>query len=229
MPSYLAPSPIKGTMLRLVAVDVCGNPVTGSGSMVVVTKGFISVKQSPDYEDGEEFFDRNADGEPCVNQLDDPTLKRLALTVEWCQVDPVANAYVLSARLLDAASPAVTGTGWALPEGTPINRFSMEVWQRVAGSGACDASGDQRYIYNAWPNCGAVKLQDYTIENARSTLSFECQTRGAGPLWLDGPGTGTSWLPGAPGSPVALTTDHWLWNITTTAPPAETVATETLT
>lgn len=209
-------APIKGTHLRLVKTDDCGIPVTGAASLVIVTKGFVQVEMEPDYEEGEEFFERNADGEACVNQKDKPTLKRLGLTVNFCDVDPVAASLVLSARLLDTAAIPVTGTGFAVAEGEPDNRFSMEVWQRVAGSGACDASGQQRYIYNAWPNVGNTMLNTYTIENARSTLSFTAETQAASTLWGNGPGTGASWLP--VGEAVE-DLEHWLWNITTTALP----------
>jgi len=211
-------APIKGTHLRVVKVDSCGVPVTGATSLVVTTKGFVQVVMEPQYEDGEEFFERNADGEPCVNEKDDPTLKRMGLTVDFCEVDPVLAAYVASARLLDTASPATTGTGFAVSEGQPTNRFSMEVWQRVAGSGACDASGAQRYVYNAWPNVGAVQIGSYTIENGRSTLQFVSETKGASTLWGNGPGSGTSWMPTGT---VVTSTDHWVWNITTNAPPTD--------
>lgn len=211
-------APIKGTHLRIIKVDDCGNPVTGAASLVVVTKGFVQVVMDPDYEDGEEFFERNADGEACVNQKDKPTLKRFTLTVDFCNVDPTAAAYVLSARLLDTTGSPTTGTGWALSEGEPDNKFSMEVWQRVAGSGACDPSGVQRYIYNAWPHVGNTKVGSYTIENGRSTLQFVGETFGSGSNWGNGPGAGTSWLP----SGVVLgTTEHWAWNITTNAPPTD--------
>lgn len=222
MPSTCV-APIKGTRMRIVAVDECGNPVTGTGSLVVVTKGFVQVQMEPDYEAGEEFFERNADGDACVNQKDDPVLKRMNLTVDMCEVNVTGIAYVLSARELNTGSP-VTGTGFAVSEGQPTNRFSLEVWQRVAGSGACDASGAQRYIYNAWPNVGSIQLGTYTIENGRSTLQFTGETRGAGSLWGDGPGTGTSWLPSS-----AATSEHWLWNVSSSAPPNEACDATTLT
>jgi hypothetical protein len=218
-------APIKGSHLRIVKVDDCGVPVTGAASLTIVTKGFVQVQSEPDYEDGEEFVERNADGELCVNQKDKPSLKRFALTVDWCEVDPVLAAYVMSARLLDTASPAVTGTGWAMSEGEPDNKFSMEVWQRVAGSGACDPSGVQRYIYNAWPHVGNTQVGSYTIENARSTLQFIAETFPASTLWGNGPGT-ASWLP------VGTTiqdTEHWAWNITTTPPPTPACGPTTLT
>lgn len=208
-------APIKGSHLRIVAVDDCGVPITGSGALTVVTKGFVQVAMEPDYEDGEEFVERNADGELCVNQKDKPSLKRLQLTVDWCEVDPVLAAYVMSARLLDTAAEPVTGTGFALAEGEPETKFSMEVWQRVAGSGACDPSGAQRYIYNAFPHVGNAQVGSYTIENARSTLQFISETFPASALWGNGPGA-TSWLP--VGETIEAN-EHWAWNITTEPPP----------
>lgn len=218
-------APIKGSHLRVVRVDDCGVPVTGAGALTIVTKGFVQVVMEPDYEDGEEFVERNADGELCVNQKDKPSLKRFSLTVDWCEVDPVLAAYTMSARLLDTEATPVTGTGWAVSEGEPENKFSMEVWQRVAGSGACDPSGAQRYIYNAWPHVGNTQIGSYTIENARSTLQFIAETFPASTTWGDGPGT-TSWLP--VGESVE-SVDHWIWNITTTAPPTPTCGPTTLT
>lgn len=209
-------TPIKGTHLRIVKLDECGIPVTGASSLEFVTKGFVQVEMEPEYEDGEEFFERNADGELCVNQRDDPTLKYMSLTIEFCEVDPGLAQYVLDARLLTDGA-AVTGTGFALAEGEPTNQFSMEVWQRVAGVGACDPSGQQRFIYNAWPNVGKTRIGTYTINNGRATLQFTAWTEAASAQWGDGPGS-TSWLPSGE---VVNAGDHWIWNITTTTLPVE--------
>jgi hypothetical protein len=204
-------TPIKGTHIRVVKVDACGIPVTGTSALSVVTKGFVQVQMEPQYEDGEEFFEKNADGEPCVNQKDDPVLKRLNLTVQLCDIDPALVAWVIGARTLLVSTDVM---GWALTEGIKSNRFSLEVWQRVAGAGACDASG-QRYIYNAWPNIGASQAGNYTVENGRATLEFTGETRAASTVWGDGPGS-TNWLPAGA---AAQSLDHWLWGITTTTPP----------
>jgi hypothetical protein len=201
----------------MVALDVCGVPVTGASSQVIVSKSFIQVQMSPQYEEGVEFFERTASGDACVNQKDAPTLKRMENTVDLCSIDPDGIAYILSARELATSAP-VSGYGFALSEGTPTNKFSFEVWQQVAGSGACDASGLQRYVYNAWPHGGNAKIGNYTIENGLSQLQFTFETFAAATQWGDGPGTGTSYLPtGAANNVVG--TEHWLWNITTNAPP----------
>ncbi len=215
-------TPIKGTVYRLVKLDVCGNPVTGASSLVIVSKGFVQVQMDPQYEDGVEFFERTADGTPCVNQKDDPVLKRMQLTMDFCEVNTTGASWMMSARELAVTN---TGYGFAVAEGISSNRFSLEVWQQVAGAGACDPSGLQRYIYHAWPNCGAAKIGGYTVENQKATLQIMSETRAASTStigWLDGPGSGTSWLPTGTVNQAGGGTgilDHWLWNITTTAPP----------
>jgi hypothetical protein len=206
-------TPIKGTHLRVIALDACGVPVTGTPGLVAVTSGFVQVEMEPDYEDGEEFFERTASGAACVNQKDDPTLKRMALTVQMCEINVSAIAYIISARELTTGTPT-TGTGFAVAEGNPTNRFSLEVWQEVAGSGACDASGNQRYIYHAWPNVGATQIGTYTIENGRSALEFTSETRGAASTWDTLVGDGF-----LPSGESVDTDEHWIWNVTTTAPP----------
>jgi hypothetical protein len=216
--------------MRVVRLDSCGLPVTGTGSLVVVTKGFVQVQNEPQYEDGEEFFERTADGTVCVNQKDDPVLKRFQLTMDFCEVNTTMLAFMTSARELTASGAGVTGSGMAFAEGSPSNRYSLEVWQKVAGSGACDASGAQRYIYNAWPNLGASKLGSYSIENGRSTFQLMSESQAGSTTatvgWLNGPGSSTSWLPSGE---TLGTGEHWLWNITTTAPPTAACNPTTLT
>lgn len=216
--------------MRVVRLDACGIPVTGTGSMVVVSKGFVQVAMEPQYEDGEEFFERTADGTVCVNQKDDPVLKRFQLTIDFCEVNTTMFAFMTSARELTASAAGVTGFGFAFAEGQPTNRYSLEVWQKVAGSGACDASGAQQYIYNAWPNVGASKVGSMTIENGRTVLQIISETQPGSTTavtgWLNGPGTGTNWLP--TGETLGAN-EHWLWNKTTTAPPSPACNPTTLT
>ncbi|SRR6266498_260287 len=216
--TYTCATPIKGSLMRVVKLDVCGVPVTGAGALAWVSKGFVQVQMSPQYEDGEEFFERTADGSLCVNQKDPPVFKRHQLSIDFCSVDPQMAAFLASFRLLDDIAVPVTGTGWAMSEGIPANRYSLEVWQLVAGSGACDASGAQRYVYNAWPNASNTKLQDYTIVNGRSTLSLQSETSAAATQWARGPGT-IKFLPNHATGGALTNVDHWAWNITTTTPP----------
>src|ERR1044072_7101540 len=127
--------------MRVVKVDACGLPVTGSGSLVIVSKGFVQVHNEPQYEDGEEFFERTADGTVCVNQKDDQVLNRFQCTIYFCEVNTTMFAYIASARELTVGGAGVTGAGFAIAEGSPTNRYSLEAWQRGAGSGGWGGPG----------------------------------------------------------------------------------------
>lgn len=208
-------SPIQARVARLIKLDVCGNPVTGASSAVVVTDGFISIEPSPQYQDGEEHTQRKANGALCVYQKDPSELTRVDLTTNFCVLDPDAIVVISGERLLTTGG--VTGTGVAYGEGLLTARHSLEVWQPVAGSGACSADGLQRYVYWAFMNAGNAKIQDFTFENAPFQFTTLVETQAVGPLWLSRSGAAT-WL----GSNVVETGEHFLHNITTAAPPTAT-------
>lgn len=205
-------SPIQARVARLIKLDTCGNPVTGASSAVVVANGFVSINPSPQYLDGEEHQQRRADGALCVYQKDPSELTRVDLAINWCVLDPDAIVVITGERLL--VTNTVTGTGVAYGEGQLTARFSLEVWQPVTGAGACDASGNQQYVYWAFMNAGNSKVQDFTFENAPFQFTTMSETKAAGPLWLSRSGAAT-WL----GSNTVATDEHFLHNITTAAPP----------
>lgn len=221
MPTICA-SPLKARVARIVRNDVCGVPVTGTGS-VVTTSGFISIDLSLEYNDGEEFLVLNANGEPCVNEKDANFLKRVGLTVNFCNIDPDGIVLMTGERLITGGAP-VTGTGVAFGEGLLTARFSLEVWQPLAGTAAC-AGGTPLFMYWAFPNVGNAKIGNYTMENGAGTFVVEADTKAASTSWGDGPGTGTSWLPAAF---VIGSDEHFLFNITSTTPPTPTCGATTL-
>lgn len=208
-------SPIQARVARFIKLDTCGNPVTGASSAVVVTNGFVSIEPSPQYQDGEEHTQRKADGSLCVYQKDPSELTRVDLISNFCVLDPDALVVITGERLLTTNS--VTGTGVAFGEGQLTARHSLEVWQPVVGAAACDAAGNQQYVYWAFMNVGNAKVNDFTFENAPFQFSTVAETKAVGPLWLSRSGA-SSWL----GSNTLESTDHFLYNITTTAPPTAT-------
>ena len=208
-------SPIKARVMRIIRLNECGVPVSGTGSLIV-SKGFVSIEAAPEYEDGEEFLIKNANGETCVNEKDANTLKRVGLTMNFCQVDPDMVAIVAGERVLTTGSPTATGTGVAFGEGLLTARFSLEVWQPLAGQGACGASGNPLFIYWAFPNVGNAKIGNFTFENAPLTFQMTADTKAAAAQWGDGP-TAPSYLPGA-----LQTDEHFAFNISDVAPPTPT-------
>lgn len=208
-------SPIQARVARFIKLDVCGNPVTGAESAVVVTNGFVSINPSPQYQDGEEHTQRRADGALCVYQKDPSELTRVDLTSNFCVLDPDAIVVITGERLLTTGS--ATGTGVAYGEGQLTSRYSLEVWQPVTGAGACDPSGNQQFVYWAFMNAGNSKVQDFTFENGPFQFTTVSETQAVGPQWLSRSGADT-WL----GSNTVEPREHFLHNITTAAPPVPT-------
>lgn len=205
-------SAIKGRVMRVILLDTCGNPVTGSGSAVVVSDGFISVKSTPSYEDGTEYTQKNANGELCVNEMGLAQFKRTDLEAQFCTIDPDVATIIGGGRLLQAS--AATGVGAAFGEATNTSRFSLEVWQNVSGHDACDAGGNPQYVYWVWANCGDGKMSDYTIEDGVSSFTLTAVTKSVGPQWGTGPGTAGPWLPEA-----LVAGEHYAYTVTSVEPP----------
>lgn len=210
-------TPIKGTVMRVIKLDVCGNPVTGASGSQIVEAGFLSVKQTPQYEDGQEFTKRRADGALCVNQKDLGQLKRVALETVWCVLDPDIMVLMTGARLI--TSGGVTGTGAFFNDSLLNTHFSLEVWQEVTGPQACSASGIPQYIYWAWPHVSNAQIQDSTIQYDALEFKINAETKSPGSRWGSLPTTlpPSGYLGGGAFNGV---NDHYAYNLTTVAPPA---------
>jgi hypothetical protein len=207
---------VQGTVLRLVKLDVCGIPVTGASSAVVVTAGYTLINPEPQYEDGDVFRTKRADGRLCVNHVGPNSYANSNITANFCVLDPDAGTLVTGSRLITTNS--VTGTGNAYGYNNPEAHFSLETWQPLSGAGRCDpVTGLQRYVYWAWPHVWNAKVNSFSIENAPLELGFEAMTEYPHALWGQGPGSGPYWID----APIDTTDfqDDFLWNITTTPPP----------
>lgn len=207
-------TPIKASVIRLIKLDSCGVPVTGASSSVVTFNGFVSVAVTPDYEEGQEFIQKRADGSLCVSDKDPNELKRVSLDVEVCTLDPDLQVIASGERLLTDGAPA-TGTGVAYGEGQLTARFSLELWQPIAGANACSPGGVQQYVYWLFGNVGNTMIGDFTFENDVFTYSFSAETKRWSTLWPLRIGSLATGL----GTNTLLSDEHFLWNITTTPPP----------
>jgi len=203
-------SPIKGRVMRIVQLTECGVPVTGSS--MIVHSGFTQVVSSAQYETGDEHLVKTADALLCINEKDADILKRFELTMTLCYINPALVSSVVSPARLLTASESPTGTGFALAEGAATGHFSLEVWQRVAGSAGCDASGAAQYVYNAWPHLYNGKIGDYTIAITPSELEVTAESKPVSTSWT----IGDTWLGSGA---VSVVEDHWFQNLTTATPP----------
>jgi hypothetical protein len=210
--------PIRGKRMRLTRLDACGVPVVGAAT-TLVTKGFISLGLSPQYEDGDTISQPNADGDLEINEPGDSYLSRLDVEGAFIGVNPdVVEMLTGNPVVLDNTGAAV---GFRLQGGLPIlGGWAVEVWTGLAGQ-VC--AGSPAYGYSLLPFLRGGKIGDVSIENGAVNLTISSSTR-ENPGWGTGPYSvvlsGTA--PGAPSKLlVALgTRDHWHLQLTPVAPPS---------
>jgi hypothetical protein len=217
-------TPWKIPRIRVTQLDSCGAAVTGCST--VVSDGIISVEMTKEYEDREEFFVKNGDGQFCVRATNPPILKWINLVITLCNVDPeLVN--IMSAEPLvmdDASSPRATG--WSTQEGSAANsNFALEGWTRLTGlSGGDPCTGGAEYGYALFPWVVEGTIGDLTYENGAANFTLNARTSssslwGTGPYYVD-----YSDNPAGSTTPIALltpilSTQHHRMFITRMAPP----------
>jgi hypothetical protein len=199
-------SPIQGTRARIMRLDSCGLPVSGSGSLIVMD-GFVQVQVAPQFEDGVIYQKRKANGSFCVNRRGNDEFLRDELQFEFCSVNPDAMAITTGQTLI---SSGTTGTGFWQLEGSVQARWSLEVWQ--IDDATCTGV-TPRFAYWLWPHINAARLNDFTIANDVLSWTITGNTEKLN--------TGFS-VPGTDLVPSYVANGHRAFNIVRIAPPAVT-------
>lgn len=209
-------SPIKAEVVRFTLLDLCGRPIRGPGSAQITTDAFTEVNNTPSYEAGQRYLQRKANGQPCVNQRDPGFFNWIEQETKLCSLDPDLIAAVTGEPIIEDFTEDSAGehTGVIFGEGLLQNHFSKELWQPVAGEGACDASGAQRFVYWAFPHEIDAQIQAFNFVNDVFNFGFKSITKAAHADW----DLGDPWLAGGPVS-VWGPGKHYAFNITTVAPP----------
>lgn len=217
-------TPFKVPRVRVTRLSGCGAVVTGSCSQVV-TDGIISIEMTKNYEDREEFFVKNADGNFCVRETNPPILKWIDLVFTFCNVDPDIVNIMAAEPLYTSDDAAATKTGWSTTEGSASNvNFAFEGWTRLSGTGvACTGGVEYGYVLFPWVVEGTIG--DMTLENGVANFTINARTHGNS-LWGVGPynvdlsdNAGTLDTPIPMLTPI-LSTQHHRMFITRLAPPA---------
>lgn len=178
-------TPFKIPRIRVTRLNSCGQVVTGSCSQVV-TDGIISIEMTKNYEDRQEFFVKNGDGQFCVRETNPPILKWIDLVITFCNVDPDIVNIVAAEPLYASDDSAATKIGWSTTEGSAANvNFALEGWTRLSGTGVL-CTGGQEYGYFLWPWVVEGTIGDMTLENGVANFVINARTHGNS-LWGVGP------------------------------------------
>ena len=172
--SAVCDTPVKGKMLRATKLDHCGVPVLGAGDwpVHVVTKGFVTVEYAPEFDDGEEIEQRDANGDSCVYEPARRRVKFYNVTVTACKVDPELYAMFTGMPILLDEDGVATG----MRVTSRVNLGSavaLELWSGTSMKKcASGASPRPRFGYFLLPQIIDGHVTDFTIENGASNFTL---------------------------------------------------------
>lgn len=210
--NLICQSPIEGLVMRIVKLNSCGVPVTGTSGRSIVMDGFTEVTSSPQYDTGDRVIQRKANGTLCQNFKIPDQYTNDEVTANFCVWNPGLIPVTIAGDLITATS-SPTGTGFS--RGTVDNanlaaaHWSLEVWQAPPQS--CDASGTVYYPYHAWPHLANAKIGDFNINLDANILQIMADSADGSPLWT----VGNSYL----GAASIIQGKHYYYNLSSVAPP----------
>lgn len=166
-------SSILGVSVRVTRLTPTGAAATGKEASYVTSK-FVSLSFTPEFEAGDEFTQKAADGTVCASLKAPDTLKRVTISLAICDPDPEFTEIIAGGKLL--TSPAAGGAsaktvGWSAPtigvDPTP-NGVAIEVWSKAIVNSK--AVGYFQWIF---PYAQMHIAGDRVIENGMMGTSFE--------------------------------------------------------
>lgn len=175
----------RASSMRLTRLDDCGAPVEGTCS-TLVTAGWVSVTDTPNYQDPEEITQANANGDLCVDDQSDPALRWLDLEIQMCITDPDAINIITGDPVVTDDAVAANNIGYRVNDAlTGSGNFALELWSGIPGQ-ICPATGFRQYGYWLYPWVRQVTWGETTIGNQALLLNFSARTQDGG-LWGVGP------------------------------------------
>lgn len=182
-------SSVLGMALRVSRLTPTGAIATGPEASYLTTK-FISLSFTPEYEAGDEFTNKAANGTICATFKAPDTLKRVTLSLALCEPDPELTEMLAGGTLLTNA--AGDSVGWSAPtigqNATP-DGVAIEVWSKAVADGK--TAGTDPYYHWIFPYAQMHLAGERVIENGMLANSFEGWGVGnvafgdgpAAPLW----------------------------------------------
>lgn len=162
---------VNGVALRVSRLGTDGLILPGENA-IYTQKSFMSFSWTPEYEEGEEITEKNADGSICYSSQDPSTLKRVTLALSICSPHPELEQLLVGGDVLLDGEEVV---GYAAPEaGTTYNDhgIAIEAWSR-----AMDANGkpsrDKPFYRWVFPYGNFTRTGEGVMENGLMTHEYE--------------------------------------------------------
>lgn len=166
--------PYKLTKIRVTKLNRCG-VVVDDGCSSFVDNCIVSIEETGEYKDREEWFFENGDGDFCSTITTAPKLKFLNLTLTFNDVNPGIIPFLTGDTVIlnDATPPQQVGYGRDYGA-ADLSSFALEGWTRIAEvcdfPDACPDDGSEFFGYTlyAWVKEGT--MGDVTYQNDQANF-----------------------------------------------------------
>jgi hypothetical protein len=183
----ICPTIVEGDRIRISRVDGCGRPVFGECNNVV-TDGLVSIKFTPEVEEGEERTTTNFAGRTCVSRAGCDRIKWWTVEIVWCNINFRAFEMLTGYKLRRNDDGEVVG--YTVSNTIDCSAgYSVEAWLQVEGAAdACTGEeGAGSWLYQPVPWVTGGTPGEITIGGEDSiTFTTTGRTR-AGHRWGRGP------------------------------------------
>jgi hypothetical protein len=165
---------IQGVSIRVTRLDSTGNLLNGPGDSYT-TSAFMRVSFTPEYEEGDEITEKNANGVVCVTYKSPDTLKRITMELAICEPDAELSALISGGLLLRKTVNGVSKSiGWAAPgvgDDPAGNGVAIESWSHAVKDGK--KASVLPYFHWVFPYAKLRQSGDRVIENGMLATTFE--------------------------------------------------------
>jgi hypothetical protein len=139
----------------------------------------MRVSFTPEYEEGDEITEKNANGIVCVTYKSPDVLKRITMELAICEPDPeitnlISGGLLLRKNLGTFSSPDNKSIGWASPgvgDDPAGYGVAIEVWSHAIKDGK--KSSTLPYFHWVFPYAKLRQSGDRVIENGMLATTFE--------------------------------------------------------
>lgn len=156
--------------VRVTALNRCGVPLSGCSTFT--DSCIVSIEETGEYKDREEWFPENGDGDFCATVTTPPKLKWKNLTLTWQDVNPAMIGILTGNTVLldddDTTTPNQIGYGEDFGSAS-LSNFALEGWTRIAATcgdlDGCPDDGSELFGYALYPWVKEGQIGDVTYQN----------------------------------------------------------------
>jgi hypothetical protein len=163
---------VQGVAIRVTRLNDTGGLIATES---YTSKSFIRVSFTPEYEEGDEITEKNADGTVCVTFKAPDTLKRVTMEIAVCDPDPILSSMLSGGVVLAGGTTAsAEPLGWAsaqVGEDPSGNGVAVEVWSRAIVNGK--PANPNPYFHWVFPYVKTRLSGDRVIENGLLANTYE--------------------------------------------------------